>query len=698
MISAQQIFTRYLRFYFFSIFITVLFFCIAIQHVWLFPLLAILITYGYWRMPQYFGRRHERLLGILLIVILILCYAFSRGDLLLAAGYMLVGFCVIFFYQDSLTQASYVNLMPLLGLMVISTFLTAELLYLFFFVVTTWLYSCLLFYLFLYRLPHKSTPLLLSDLAAYQPAHLGRAGGKLCAYLGCLVFIVLGFVLLPRTAWEINLSRSASGKEEVQFAKEVESQSVSRMMLQNHIYFTVKTSLRYPYFRAAVCDHYTGNKWGSHFASGILMPVVQEGKRRFVFGEPARKGKIAQEAYTIQDYQGTPVILRGAPDRLQFESESWRITNSGLRSDTAGNIESVIPLRRGVEYILWTRDVAAQTRGEPYLATQERAQYLTLPELSPRVCELAQKLAGSSPEETAKTVEDYLKAQYPYNLDTNPGDNEWVDYFLFEARQGYCVHFATAMAVLLRLNHIPTRLVCGFFGKNYDSDRRQFVIGNEDAHAWVEVHVAGRGWLHFDPTPAQEDYLKGTAWLKRLYYDLRSWWFKNVIGFSRFQQSEIYAWIRETAKAAWRYAIYWLPPLVLLFLARRLLRWRRGYTSLARVAGKYLRLPSPQKRSGTAAAASLAFYQTMLESLRQVGIERSSCETPYEFARRAAWVCPEVGAPLQSLTGHFCTLRFGHVADAPLQPSIAHDLETLEAAVARWLEKKRLAAQAAKEA
>ncbi|MCA1666588.1 MAG: transglutaminase-like domain-containing protein, partial [Thermomicrobia bacterium] len=121
-----------------------------------------------------------------------------------------------------------------------------------------------------------------------------------------------------------------------------------------------------------------------------------------------------------------------------------------------------------------------------------------------RVKDLAAQLARgqSNPYDIATAMEHYLRATYGYaTVVTNPPANRDVaDYFLFDARQGYCEYFATAMAVLLRAESIPARVVTGYLPGARQADGR-FLSLESQAHAWVEVYFPQYGWITFDPTP-----------------------------------------------------------------------------------------------------------------------------------------------------------------------------------------------------
>ena len=70
-----------------------------------------------------------------------------------------------------------------------------------------------------------------------------------------------------------------------------------------------------------------------------------------------------------------------------------------------------------------------------------------------------------------------------------------VDELLYKKKKGYCVHFASAFAILARLVNLPSRVVTGFLGKEFYKD--YMVVRAKDAHAWVEVYT--NKWIRIDP-------------------------------------------------------------------------------------------------------------------------------------------------------------------------------------------------------
>lgn len=145
-----------------------------------------------------------------------------------------------------------------------------------------------------------------------------------------------------------------------------------------------------------------------------------------------------------------------------------------------------------------------------YEIFKERAElinerYTVLPETLPdRVGELAYEITADADTtyDKLKAIESYL-LEYTYN--TKPGgvpeDTDFVDYFLFDNKKGYCTSFATAMAVLARCIDIPTRYVEGFVVEKEDKVDNKILVRNNKAHAWVEAYIEGIGWIPFEATP-----------------------------------------------------------------------------------------------------------------------------------------------------------------------------------------------------
>jgi len=131
--------------------------------------------------------------------------------------------------------------------------------------------------------------------------------------------------------------------------------------------------------------------------------------------------------------------------------------------------------------------------------------YTSLPsDLPPRIGELAREITKDLKTRYEKTtaIEKYLRENHAYTLtpDYVPVDRDFIDYFLFDKKEGYCTYYATSMAVMLRTLGIPARYVEGYVLPPEHTADNVYTVTNNNAHAWVEVYFEGFGWLVFEPT------------------------------------------------------------------------------------------------------------------------------------------------------------------------------------------------------
>ncbi|MBE6023567.1 MAG: transglutaminase domain-containing protein [Cellulosilyticum sp.] len=135
--------------------------------------------------------------------------------------------------------------------------------------------------------------------------------------------------------------------------------------------------------------------------------------------------------------------------------------------------------------------------------------YTTLPETLPeRIKKLTLEITEGceTTYDQLKAIEQYLKG---YTYTRMPGEvpkqEDFVDYFLFESRQGYCTYFASSMAVMARTIGIPTRYVEGFI-VDYSEIEKGLILNvpTDKAHAWVEAYFEGIGWIQFEPSAGYE--------------------------------------------------------------------------------------------------------------------------------------------------------------------------------------------------
>lgn len=197
-----------------------------------------------------------------------------------------------------------------------------------------------------------------------------------------------------------------------------------------------------------------------------------------------------------------------SPYRLK--EVDYKILND-LKVSQDDIVTTSIPIESGEKYILTTLkpltykelvDLGIDRKKEDL---KDKSLYLQVPEdkISYFTRELTKEIVkGAKTDlEKAKAIESYLRANYKYTLEVEPVPEgvDFVDYFLFHSKEGYCTYYATAMAIMLRLEGIPTRYVEGFLVNEPVQDGI-YVVRNYNAHAWVEAFIEPVGWMTFEPT------------------------------------------------------------------------------------------------------------------------------------------------------------------------------------------------------
>jgi len=145
-------------------------------------------------------------------------------------------------------------------------------------------------------------------------------------------------------------------------------------------------------------------------------------------------------------------------------------------------------------------------RDSPELSVVLRAEALELPDrFNPQTRQMVDRWRQETPGDLdfVQRVLDYFNQQpFHYSLDAPLLGRNSVDEFLFETRTGYCEHYASAFAVMMRMAGIPTRIVTGYLGGWYSTLGQYYLVRQSDAHAWTEVWLPERGWTRVDPTAA----------------------------------------------------------------------------------------------------------------------------------------------------------------------------------------------------
>lgn len=119
----------------------------------------------------------------------------------------------------------------------------------------------------------------------------------------------------------------------------------------------------------------------------------------------------------------------------------------------------------------------------------------------------------NDPSRAVGKVKTYLEKNTEYSLSPGktPANKDFVDYFLYQNREGYCVHYATAATLMLRAGGIPTRYVEGYVVTEQDYEQAHLAnsktvqIRDTNAHAWIEVFDPSIGWVPYEVTPGYNE-------------------------------------------------------------------------------------------------------------------------------------------------------------------------------------------------
>lgn len=194
------------------------------------------------------------------------------------------------------------------------------------------------------------------------------------------------------------------------------------------------------------------------------------------------------------------------------------------------------------------------------------------PNTNPRAVALAKELRQQSGSELAfltKVLSYFETNEFVYTLEPPLLPVDPVDTFLFETRAGFCSHFASSFAVLMRAGGIPARIVSGYQGGEAAQSGEYLTVRQYEAHAWNEVWLEKGGWIRIDPTAVvsperinsglqaamrnEDSFLSGALfdltkyrefavanWLRNQLNNMDFYWSSWVLNFDRTKQNNLF--------------------------------------------------------------------------------------------------------------------------------------------------------------
>ena len=245
------------------------------------------------------------------------------------------------------------------------------------------------------------------------------------------------------------------------------------------------------YWRSQIYTGYTGRGWVLAAPVNAPAPVSDS--------PPAGRYRLDQRYLILARPNG---MLFGVNDAVLTSSE---VQLSAVGADESWLVNGTANSYQVTSFATNLTIQEMESAGTDYPSAVS-GTYLDLPPVLPqRVIQLAQQVAGNgSPYNKVARIQEYLRGNFKYDLEVTapPASRDVVDYFLFDAQAGFCSHFASSMAVMLRAAGVPARVVAGYAMGAYDSQTGYYFVHESSSHAWVEVYFPGYGWVEFEPTPA----------------------------------------------------------------------------------------------------------------------------------------------------------------------------------------------------
>jgi transglutaminase-like putative cysteine protease len=498
-----------------------------------------------------------------------------------------------------------------------------------------------------------------------------------------LAIAALLFVLLPRLRTSV-LTGPGMGAlaATAGFSDRVEFGALGRIRQDPRVVLRVETlegsvpSVEQAYWRGLAFDTFDGTSWSITPPDRVLVPGSAEGGIGL--------GRAPDEVDLVQRIVREPVAAGvlfsvGEPRGIQG-------TVRRLERDHSGGLYAAGQDDERIRYTVRSklRATGAGAPPDARAVPPERSgdRYLKLPPVSPAFIELAQRITAGHAGDAARVraIESHLLTHGRYSDTPPPGDPASplspVERFALGEMAGHCEYFASAMVLLARAAGLPARLVNGFAGGRENSIGGFVELSHSDAHAWVEVHYEGAGWLRYDPTPAD---LRARAdagaslslRLRELASALELWWFQRVVGFDRADQISALrrAWLAwhtrgeahergaEPAHSA-RRGDFEAP-------------WREGVL-VAACAGAAAVLAAGALRRARTGRRLPPAYAASLRLLARRGLVRAPAATARGFAREVtARVSPRAADAFHALTEGYLAERFGGAAPREAERHLA---------------------------
>jgi transglutaminase-like putative cysteine protease len=508
-------------------------------------------------------------------------------------------------------------------------------------------------------------------LVALIQFHRGTSPGVIWSPVGAtcnlllqaLPLLALFFLLFPRVntglGFELRLLRSTN----TGFSDRLSPGRVAALANSSEIAFRAEfpgssTRPMGPmYWRGVVMWHCNGLEWRGPYAPRPKSPASMRDL-------PDGRGPSAQSPTRNGIQQRITLPPHGA--RWMFALDRPTNTVPGAMLAQGDYLWSVQPIRKSRRY-----DVVSSEFKDGEITAKERADGLEVPaSISPAVRDLAQswRLQNHDSRGVVNSALQFFRTQgFSYSLTPPQYDN--LEEFLFRGRVGFCEHYASSFATLMRLAGIPARVVAGYLGGEYNDFGRFFLVRQADAHAWCEVWLPEHGWTRVDPTSAVAP--------GRVSLDLTSFLEARVAsgqmgtGSSAFIARLLRSAVVTNIRFFWQTLSYEWDTRLLAFdadvqeiflrstgIADRGLVFVVIEILLVAIALLATYFAWMQLRTRSRVDRAKALYEYFCRKIARLGVRRDPCEGPSDFARRAAQSLPNESNRIRQIADTYILLRY----------------------------------------
>jgi transglutaminase-like putative cysteine protease len=477
---------------------------------------------------------------------------------------------------------------------------------------------------------------------------LGRSALLLAQAAPLALLLFLLFPRLPGPFWGIQASETGrTGLDDEMTPGDVSDLSASGEVAFRVRFFGPMPEPAQRYWRGPVLHEFDGRSWRR--TRGQAFPEQQVE----FSGEPIDY-QITLEPHDRRWVLGLD-LPADWPRQQVFQSYDFQLLSARTLSEVASfRLRSYPAYRAGAELpaSLRRKDLSLPADGNPLSVALGR--------------ELAARHASS--EAIIRAMLAMFREQpFVYTMQPPRLADNAMDEFLFDTRKGFCEHYASAFTLVMRAAGIPSRVVTGYQGGEYNPIGGYLIVRQSDAHAWSEVWLAGKGWVRVDPTAAvaperieqglinavaENEPVPGrlrnasAAWLQvEFAWDaVNDFWNERVVRFSAAQQLGLLERL-GIDEPDWRALGIGLAGSVAAF---------------ALVLSLYLhwRFREPPRDWPARLHAETA------RRLRRRGLAPAAAEGPVAFLERAAASCPDLASELAEISDVYAALRYGPAPSA----------------------------------